>query len=194
MALSLDKLVSYLDNYKIVYSEFSNVSSGIIRLLTRKGVLPYKYLDSKERLLEKELPSKEQFYSTLNDSSISDDDYMHAQNVWSAFNCQRLGDYVKLYMKTDVLLLADIFENSREQCLNAYKLDPAHYYTTPGLTWDAMLKYTKIRLELLTEVDKLMFVERGIRGSISQCCNRYAIANNPYMDAYDENQDINYLV
>ena len=97
-------------------------------------------------------------------------------------------------MKTDVLLSADIFENFREQCLNVYKLDPAHYYTTPGLTWDAMLKRTKIRLELLTDVDKLMFVERGIRGGISQCCNRYAKSNNPYLDAYDENQDINYLV
>ena len=114
---------------------------------------------------------------------------MHAQNVWLAFNCQSLGDYVKLYMKTDVLLLTDIFENFREQCLNAYKLDPVHYYTTSGLTWDAMLKYTQIRLELLTDVDKLMFVERGIRGGISQCCNRYAKANNPYMDVYDENQD-----
>ena len=137
MASSLEKLASYLNNYKIIYSEFSNVSSGIIRLLTRKGVLPYEYLDSKDRLLEKELPSKEQFYGTLNDSSISDDDYMHAQNVWSAFNCQSLGDYVKLYMKTDVLLLADIFENFREQCLNAYKLDPAHYYNTGA--WPGML-------------------------------------------------------
>ena len=81
MASSLEKLASYLGNYRIVYFEFSNVSSGIIRLLTRKGVLPYEYLDSKERLLEKELPSKEQFYSTLNDFSISDDDYLHAQNV-----------------------------------------------------------------------------------------------------------------
>ena len=133
-------------------------------------------------------------YSALNDSSISDDDYVHAQNVWSAFNFQSLGDYLKLYMKTDVLLLADIFENFREQCLNAYKLDPAHYYTISGLTWDAMLKYTKIRLELLTDVDKLMILQRGIRGGIIQCCNRYAKANNLYMDVYDENQDINYLV
>ena len=100
-------------------------------------------MDSKERLLEKELPSREQFYSTLNDSSMPDDDYTHAQNVWSAFDCQKFGDYVKLYMKTDVLLLADIFKKCREQCINAYKLDPAHYYTTPGLTWDDILNFTK---------------------------------------------------
>ena len=88
-------------------------SSDYVKDFTRKGVLPYEYFDSEERLLEKELPSKEQFYSTLNDSSISDDDYMHAQNAWSAFNCQSLGDHVKLYMKTDVLLSADISENFR---------------------------------------------------------------------------------
>ena len=94
-------------------------------------------------------------------------------------------------MKTDVLLLVDIFENFGEQCINACRLDLAHYYTTPGLTWDDMLKYTKIRLELLTGVDKLMFVERGIGCRISQCCNLYAKANNPYMDDYDEIQAIN---
>ncbi|XP_051155221.1 uncharacterized protein LOC127277868 [Leptopilina boulardi] len=194
MASSLDKLASYLDEYKIVSSVFFNYSNDKIKLLTRKGVFPYEYIDSREKLEETQLPPKEKFYSTLNDSNVSDEDYAHAQKVWTEFNCQNLGDYVYLYMQTDVLLLADIFENFRNQCLLAYGLDAAHYYTTPGLTWDAMLKYTNIKLELLTDIDMVMFVERGIRGGISQCTNRYAKANNPYMEEYNENEETSYIV
>ena len=97
-------------------------------------------------------------------------------------------------MKTDVLLLADIFKNFRNQCLEAYELDLAHYYTTSGLSWDAMLKYMKVKLELLTDIDKLMFIELGIKGGVSQCSNRYAKANNPYMDCYNENEEIVYVI
>ncbi|XP_051176791.1 uncharacterized protein LOC127291633 [Leptopilina boulardi] len=194
MASSLDKLASYLDEYKIVNSVFSNYNDDKIQLLTRKGVFPYEYIDSREKLDETQLPQKEKFYSTLNDSNVSEEDYAHAQNVWNEFNCQNLGDYVFLYMQTDVLLLADIFENFRNQCIIAYGLDPAHYYTTPGLTWDAMLKYTNIRLELLTDIDMVMYIERGIRGGVSQCCNRYAKANNPYMTNYNENDETSYIV
>ncbi|XP_043478219.1 uncharacterized protein LOC122508763 [Leptopilina heterotoma] len=194
MASSLDKLASYLDEYKIVNTVFSNYSADKIKLLTRKGVFPYEYIDSKEKLDEIELPPKEKFYSTLNDSNVSDEDYAHAQSVWTEFDCQNLGDYVYLYMQTDILLLADIFENFRNQCLISYGLDPAHYYTTPGLTWDAMLKHTNIRLELLTDIDMVMFVERGIRGGVSQCTNRYAKANNHYMKEYNESEGTSYIV
>ncbi|XP_043479037.1 uncharacterized protein LOC122509227 [Leptopilina heterotoma] len=194
MASSLDKLASYLDEYKIVNSVFSNYSDDKIQLLTRKGVFPYEYIDSREKLDETELPPKDKFYSTLNDSNVSDEDYAHAQKVWGEFNCQNLGDYVYLYMQTDILLLADIFENFRNQCLISYGLDPAHYYTTPGLTWDAMLKYMHVRLELLTDIDMVMFIERGIRGGVSQCTNRYAKANNPYMKKFDKNEDTSYIV
>ncbi|XP_051176794.1 uncharacterized protein LOC127291636 [Leptopilina boulardi] len=194
MASSLDKLASYLDEYKIVNSIFSNYSDDKIQLLTRKGVFPYEYIDSREKLVETQLPPKKNFYSTLNDSNVSDEDYAHAQNVWNEFNCQNLGEYVYLYMKTDILLLADIFENFRDQCLNAYGLDAAHYYTTPGLTWDAMLKYTNVRLELLTDIDMVMYIERGIRGGVSQCTNRYAKANNPYMEKFNDKKETSYIV
>ena len=97
-------------------------------------------------------------------------------------------------MKTDVLLLADVFESFRKQCLEAYGLDPAHYYTTPGLTWDAMLKYTGVRLELLTDVDMLLMIEQGKRGGVSQCSNRYALANNKYMTEFNESGEIKFIV
>ena len=96
--------------------------------------------------------------------------------------------------RLQIEVIVNVFENFREQCLKAYGLDPAHYYTTPGLTWDVMLKYTKIKLELLTDINKLMFIELGIRGGASQCSNRYAKANNPYMAVYNENEEIIYLV
>ncbi|XP_043468808.1 DNA polymerase-like [Leptopilina heterotoma] len=178
MASSLDKLASYLSNYSIVHSEFESYDVNTIQLLTRKGIFPYEYLDNRSKLNQTQLPPKEKFYSTLNDSHVTDKDYLHAQEVWSAFNCQYLYEYVYLYMKTDILLLADVFENFRDQCLIAYELDPAYYYTTPGLSCDAMLKYTNVKLELLTDIDMVMFVESGIRGGISQCSNRYAHANN----------------
>ncbi|XP_051162409.1 uncharacterized protein LOC127282278 [Leptopilina boulardi] len=155
--------------------------------------MPYEYLDKKEKLSKTQLPTKEEFYSTLNDSTITDDDYKHAQNVWSAFACPTLGDYVKLYLKSDVLLLADVFESFRDQCC-VYELDPAHYYTTPGLTWDAMLKYTNVRLELLTDVDMLLMIEQGKRGGVSQCSNRYSSANNKYMTTYNKSEESVYIL
>lgn len=115
--------------------------------------------------------------------------------MWNVFNFQSLGEYSDLYMKIDILLLADVFENFREQCLKAYGFDPAHYYTTPGFSWDAMLKYTGIKLKLLTDIDMVLFIERGIRGGLSQCSHRYAAANHKYMnDDYKENEENIFLM
>lgn len=112
-------------NKKIGYFVFSNLSREKIELLTRKSVSPHEYLDLKVKFVENQLLQKEQFYANLNDSHISDEEYAHAQRIWSSFNCQILGEYVDLYLKTDVLYLADIFEIFWEQCLKTYGVDPA---------------------------------------------------------------------
>ena len=130
-------------------------------LVTRKGVYPYEYTDSWSRLDETTLPSKRSFYSTLNESGIKEDEYMHAKEVWEHFGCRTLGEYSDLYLKIDVLLLADVFENFRDVCIKTYNLDAAYYFTAPGLSFDAMLKFTGKKLELLSDYDMLLMYENG---------------------------------
>ena len=102
-------------------------------------------------------------------------------------------DYHNLCLKTDVLLLTDVFENFRDVCIENYKLDPAWYYTSTGLAWDACLKKTKVNLELLNDVDMLLMIEKGIRGGVSTITKRHAEANNPYMKTYDSNSPNKYI-
>ncbi|XP_020298282.1 uncharacterized protein LOC109862613, partial [Pseudomyrmex gracilis] len=146
------------------------------------------------KLVETSLPPREAFYSSLTSETVMESEYAHATNVWRRFNIDNLGSYSDLYLKTDVLLLADVFENFRRECLASYGLDPAHYYTLPEYTWDAMLKHTRVTFKLLTDIDMVMFVERGIRGGLSQCLNRYARANNRYAQSYDPSEPTSYLM
>ena len=142
-------------------------------------------MDSWGRFDETNLPPKENFFSKLYGDHITDEDYAHAQKVWETFGCKTLGDYHGLYVQTDVALLADVFENFRDLCLKQYGLDPAHYYTSPGLSWDALLKKTGVELELLMDYDMHLFVERGMRGGISMVGKRYTRANDPHVPGYD---------
>ncbi|XP_029673760.1 uncharacterized protein LOC115241928 [Formica exsecta] len=197
VSASLEKLASYLDKSEltITRSEFFDLHDADFELLTRKGVFSYDYVDSVDKLRETCLPPREAFYSSLTGDIVSAGDYAHAIRVWERFRVETLGDYSDLYLKTDVLLLADVFENFRDAiCAKSYGLDPAHYYTLPGYTWDAMLKHTGVRFELLTDIDMIMFVERGIRGGLSQCSNRYARANNKYVQSYDPSEPPSYLM
>ena len=114
-------------------------------------------------------------------SDISEYDYKHVQRVWKEFKLKNLGEYHDLYLKTDVLLLSNVFESFRKKCMNIYELDLAHFYTSPGLFWKASLKKTGVNLELLTDPDMLLIFEKGIRGGITQAVHQYAKANNKYM-------------
>ena len=135
-------------------------------------------MDTLEKLKETQLPPKEKFYSRLNEEGIRGKDYTH---VWITLEMKKLEDYHNLYNQVDVLLLADVFENFRDICIKNYNLDPAHYYPAPGLAWDATLKLTEVKLELLSDPDMLLMVEKGISGGFSMISNRYGKANNKYM-------------
>ena len=208
-----DKLIElrFIDNFKFMSSSLDSPTKNLVRggkklfgfedyselqygLLTRKGVYPYEYINSWDRFEEAQLSPIEAFYSNLNMSLISEDNYQHAQRVWKEFVTLNLGDYHDLYLRTDVALLANMFEAFRDTCLKHYKLDPAHFYTSPGLAWKACLKPTGIRLELLTDPDMLLIFEQGIRGGITQAVRKYASANNKYMgDKFNPNEDTTYL-
>ena len=195
MSSGLDSLVRNLT--KGVSSEHITHTKNRFKdktyLLLRKGVYPYDYMDKPERMEETRLPNKEEFYSILNGTHISDEDYEHAQKVWKAFGMKTMRDYHDLYLESDVLLLADVFENFREVCMKNYELDPAWYYTSPGLSWDAMLKKTKVKLDLLTDYEMLMMFEKGVRGGVSMISNRYAKANNKYMKDFDATKESSYI-
>ncbi|XP_072048929.1 uncharacterized protein [Amphiura filiformis] len=166
-----------------------------LQLLLRKGVYPYDYVNSLEKLQETSLPPKEAFYSKLNDTEISDEDYQHARNVWNTFGMKTMREYHDLYLKSDVLLLADVFENFRKTSLKNYKLDPCWFYTAPGLSYDGMLKTTGVKLELLTDYEKTLVFENGKRGGVSTISTRYAKANNKYMgEDYYPSKPTKYIV
>ena len=192
MSSSLEKLVSNLPRESLKYTS-KLFKDNKFDLMVRKGVYPYDYMDSFKKF-EEQLPKKEDFYSILNDENISDEDYQHAKNVWNKFDLKNMGEYHDLYLQSDILLLADVFENFRNKCIEYYKLDPCHYFTSPGLSWDAMLKMTNIKLELITDIDMYLFIEKGMRGGVSYIANRYGKANNKYMKEYDKNAPSKYIM
>jgi len=196
MGSSLDKLASNLNEDIFIYTdlEFKDLEPFQLELLKKKGVYPYDYIDSFSRFEETRLPDKKEFYSVLNKTDISNSEYQHAREVWDSFKIKNLGEYHDLYLKTDVLLLADVFENFRNNCLKYYGLDPAHYLTSPGLAWDAMLEMTKVKLDLISDIDMQLFIEKGLRGGISYIIHRYAKANNKYLKDYNPELDDSYLM
>ena len=208
-----DKLIELrlIDSFKFMSSSLDSLTKNLVRggqklfgfedyselqydLLTRKGVYPYEYVNSWDRFNETQLPPTDVFYTNQNVSLISEEDYQHAQRVWKEFGIHNLGDYHDLYLRMDMVLLANLYEAFRDTCLKHYKLDPVHFYTSPGLAWKACLKHTGIKLELLTNPDMLLMFEQGIRGGITQAVHKYASANNKYMgDKFNPNVDTTYL-
>ena len=150
-------------------------------------------MDNWERFNETVLPDKKAFYSNLNIEDIKDVDYRHANSVLKKFKMNNLGDYHDLYVKSDTVLLADVFENFRDMCIKVYELDPAHFLTAPGLAWQACLKKTEVELELITDLDMLLRTEERIRGGMCHAVHRYAKSNNKYMKNYDKKEESSYI-
>ena len=194
MGLSLGALVNNLpkDAFKNLLKYFTPEQAEILK---QKGFYPYEYMDTEEKFNDTKLPPREAFYSKLSGRGITKADYKHAWNVWNTFKMKTFKEYHELYNVTDVLLLADVFENFRENSLKTYGLDPVYYFTAPGLAWDACLKITDVELELLSNPDMLLMFEKGIRGGISIISNRYGEANNKYMgQGFKKSELIKYLM
>ena len=193
MSSSLDSLVNNLAKGDHRFWGFEEYSDKQRELLIRKGIYPYEYMDSWDRFNETSLLSKGAFYSNLYMSVVGDKEYEHSRNVWKEFKIRNMGEYHDLYLKTDTILLANVFESFRSVCMENYGLDPAHFYTAPGLAGRACLKKTGVKLELLLDPDMLLMFEHGIRSGITQSVHRWAAANNPYMDEYDSSKPTKYL-
>ena len=200
MSDSLDGLVESLkssgsDPYQKFTHMKKHFKSDEMSLVCKKGVYPYEYIDSYSKLYEKQLPSKEKFYSNVKLEGITDEEYQHAQHVYDYFKCKDFSDYHFLYLKTDVILLADVFENFRQLCLENFRLDPANYITSASLAWDALLLKSDIELELITDVEILDMFEKSKRGGLTFVSSkRWAKANNRAMGSnYNKDEESSYI-
>ena len=158
----------------------------------RKGVYPYEYANDWKKFNKISLPEKD-FYSHLNMEDITGANYAHAKRVCKDFEIKNLGGYCDLYVQSNTLLLADVFENFRNICVKIYELDPTKFISAPGLAWQAALKKNKVKLRLLTDIDMLLMVEKDIRGGICHSIYRYPKANNKCKKHYDKNKESSYL-
>ena len=186
MASSPAKLASNLDDDQCKNLREFYRKEEVFRLMRRKGVYPHEYMDASKKFGETSLPSKDAFYSRLNMKGISDQDYEYAEQVWNIMEKKTLVCYHNTYLKTDILMLAHVFETFQNTRLKSYKLDPAHFYKAPGLGWQALLKpateycqhekrrkrselcLAEFRPDLLTDIDMLLMVEKGIRGEMQE--------------------------
>ena len=194
LSTSLDRLAanmkkSGVETFKRLKQEFPEN----YKLLSEKGVYFYDYASSFSIFSEKNLPPKQAFYSKLREEDISDADYTRAQVVFKTMNCQSLFDYMELYVKTDALILCDVFQNFRKLCLDYYGLDCCHYMSLPGFSWDAMLKMTNVNIEYMTDIDMYTFIEKNLRGGVTTVNHRQFKANNPYLDDYDSAKPTSFI-
>src|SRR5436190_4886506 len=199
----------FLDSYRFLPSSLMGLSKNMekhdlietcqlvpqdkLDLVLRKGVFPYDYITSPLKFEETVLPPKESFYSKLQGTDISEDDYNHACKVWQELEMTILGEYSDFYVKLDITLLCDIMEKFRDTSFVSYGLDPLHSYTSPGLSYQAMLKKTKCKLQLLMDIDMINFIECNVRGGLTQCVTRHVVANNKYLRDFDATKPSNYL-
>ena len=160
------------------------------KLLTKKGIYPYDYFNSKDKYNELKLRKKEKFFNKLSNKNISNDEYKHAIKVSRTFKCKNLLDYSILYLKTDICHLSDVFQKFSNFAYETYELDPRHSYTLPGFSWQNMLKMTKIELELISDSDMYLYLIDSIRGGICQVNKKHVKAGNIYTrKVHDESLD-----
>ena len=165
----------------------------ILKLLKQKGVYRHEYINSFKKFSENKLLDRCESFSSLRGKCISKKEYLKANNIWNVFKMNTMGDYHDIYLKTDVLILADVFENVFNRCLDYYGLDPCYYFRSPELSWGARLKMTRIELDLISDIDMYLFIEKGIRGGISYIAKRRSKANNKYMKCYDSSVESKYI-
>ena len=165
-------------------------------MLLRKGIYPYEHMDSWNKFNETRLPNKKDFYGSLNMEGITDIDYRNAKYIYifRGLNNKNIGDYHELYVESDPWLLADVFENFRKKCIEIYELDPAHVLSAPGLAWQACLKNTGTKLELLTDINIFLITKKGFEVGICHAIHRYTESNNKCMKSYDKNKESSYLM
>lgn len=194
---SLDALTRNLINDGHEFKIFNKIFGSFEKkeLLKRKGIFPYSYFSDLSVLKEKNLPPKECFYNILSGETITNDEYDHAKLVWTSFSCKSFYDYLLLYQITDVVLLAEVFQNYRKSAYDVFELEVVSFLSSPQLSWTAGLKHSKVNLELFTDYEMYSFIERGIRGGVCFNGRRYAKANNKYIpNTYDSNKPNVYII
>ena len=196
---SLDSLLSNPNNddFKHLMSEFPKDK---LEILKRKDAYPYEWVDSNKKFIYPRLQPKENFYSSIDDEKrgkgdghISNEQYSYLQNDCNTFNFKTFRDFHNHYFKKDILLLVDIFENFISTILKYFNLDPCHYFSAPELSWDAMLKMTKVELEKISDAEMHLFIEKGMRVGISYINKRFSKANNKYCPDYDRTKPEKYI-
>ena len=145
-------------------------------------------------LRKKHLPKKEEFFNDLTCQHITKDEYDFAQKVWDRFSCKTFQDYMEIYLLADCLLLCDVFENFRSNCLQQYNIDPCYYFSAPHFTFDAFLRHSSLTLELLSDINQYLFIIKGIRGGMSMVSKRYAVANNKYVEGYNSSKSSSFIL
>ena len=193
MSQSIDTLTKTIDkgDFRLLKAGFPDIGGELFEKITRKGVFPYNFLDSFEKFNEPFPPHGPLWYNSLTKSvDITKEQHTFALGVYNDFKCRNLGDYHDVYLRTDVLILGDFFQKFREACMQVYNLDPAHFYSAPNLSCDAMLITTGVKLELLQDIDQLLFFEKGIRGGINGLgALRHFEANNKYLENFNPDEE-----
>ncbi|XP_074604049.1 uncharacterized protein LOC141857450 [Brevipalpus obovatus] len=165
-----------------------------ISLLMQKGTFPYEFIDDFNRFEVTVFPSEDKFYSKLKKQAVDTEKYENTKNIWLYHGCRNIGDLHDIYLKMDVCLLAAVFEQFREMSLEEFGLDPSHFFSSPGLTWAAAMKYTKAEIELLKDIDMILMVEKGIRGGVSSAVTHHATANQEYLPGFSPYVESSFII